>query len=137
MSARPRPCHARFMNHAHPLLPLAHPGSRAADPLCRRRTLLPWMEIRARPELDRSLVLGLSGCRRHRHGMAHARAGRLGRGSRTSNRGASPFVKAPRSEAVVDCSCGNTRVCASVVREHRPSASATPPHLRERKSAAR
>jgi len=30
----------------------------------------------------------------------------------TSNRGASPFVKAPRSEAVVDSPSCDTRVCA-------------------------
>jgi hypothetical protein len=38
----------------------------------------------------------------------------------SSNRGASPSVKAPRSEAVVDSPSGNTRVCGSVMREdHR------------------
>ena len=53
-------------------------------------------------------------------------ADRPGRGSSTSNRGASPFVKAPRSEAVVDSSSGNTRVCASVMRAHHRGASDGP-----------
>jgi hypothetical protein len=45
-------------------------------------------------------------------------------------------VKAPRSEAVVDSSSGNTRVCASVYASI-VEARATTRHLRERKRAAR
>ena len=57
-----------------------------------------------------------AGRRRHRPGMAHARGPAWPRVS-TSNRGASPFVKAPRSEAVVDSPSCNTRVCASAIHE--------------------